>query len=281
MNHQPGQKAATVTISKQKLLTRCLHRGGEGRVGPGVGWEVGGGDWSVTGNFRKRTWNILCLWTGSCHYYILTPIFPCFCWFIVLLHGCEWSVTEFFHEKILSIFICASPMQNKIKFNWHCVIGEGIKKTNQKKTCKKSKRFVLKSLNSEQFSKPTPKSKYLFRNAKYCIYSGREGVSVGLNLDIYRGIAFRLGMTTEIIELYILIPMSVTLIFIQGHCFVRNSTLIFFQLFQLIWVKFCMLSQTIALLNFMLDLFCTISIQGREFYLYDFYVFRCLSTSLF
>ena len=32
-------------------------------------------------------------------YYILIPICPCFCWFTVLQHVCEWSVTAFFWKK--------------------------------------------------------------------------------------------------------------------------------------------------------------------------------------
>ena len=62
-----------------------------------------------------------------CVYYILIPICPCFCWFIVLQHACKWSMTEFL-KKLLNILIHASPNASKIKFDWHCVIWQGIKK---------------------------------------------------------------------------------------------------------------------------------------------------------
>ena len=59
-----------------------------------------------------------------------------------------------FVEKILIIFIYAPPNSTKIKCDWHCVVGKDI----WKKSCNKFKRFVVKSLSSEQFSKVTPKS---------------------------------------------------------------------------------------------------------------------------
>ena len=46
-------------------------------------------------------------------YYILIPICHCFCWFTVLQHACEWSVTAFFWKKYSKKFIHASPNASK------------------------------------------------------------------------------------------------------------------------------------------------------------------------
>ena len=61
--------------------------------------------------------------------------------------------------------------------------------------------------------------------------------NIDLHLDIYWPVSFKLCMMTEKSELYILIPVWMTLIIIQGHNHWRKSetsVLIFLQISQLI-----------------------------------------------
>ena len=80
-------------------------------------------------------------------------------------------------------------------------------------------------------------------------------------------ISFKHSLIIGTTELYILIPVLMTLSFTQGHCYTKN---IFSQISQLSGMKCSMLLQAIGLLKLMLDLLATINIQGRELYLRDF-----------
>ena len=84
---------------------------------------------------------ICCLW---CILYFNTN----FSFFLLVycVAACVWMIHDCICLEItFNIFIYASLDSSKIKFNWHGVIGQGIRK----KTCKKYKRFVPKSFSSE------------------------------------------------------------------------------------------------------------------------------------
>ena len=102
-------------------------------------WQVCSFYWTVTGNCRKHhskylmlvNWKLLYVVFGV--YCILTPICPCFL-LVYCVAACVWIICDCsFLEKVLNIFIYASPNSNKIKFDWHCVLGQGIRKKNHAK----------------------------------------------------------------------------------------------------------------------------------------------------
>ena len=100
-----------------------------------------------------------------------------------------------------------------------------------------------------------------------------EEISVGLCSDIYRAISYKLSMMIDTTELYCLIPVWMTWIFIQGHCCMRKQKLLHsfsLQFSQLTGMKFSMVPWPVSFLKLMLNLFHTISTPGREPYLDDF-----------
>ena len=77
----------------------------------------------------------------------------------------------------------------------------------------------------------------------------------------------------ETFTLYILISVWMFLTFIQGHSCMKsnkNSVSTFLENYLLIWMKSSVLSQPVGLLKFMLNLFCTNDIHGRELCWGDF-----------
>ena len=78
----------------------------------------------------------------------------------------------------------------------------------------------------------------------------------------------------ETTELYMLIPVWMTVIFIQEQSCMKSKTsvLIFSQISELIWIECSILSQPVGLLKLMLNMFCIIDIQGRELDLRDYVV---------
>ena len=87
--------------------------------------------------------------------------------------ACTWMIRDcVFLEKILNIFIHASPNACKIQYDWHCVIRLGIRK-------KHAKRDLLWNLWAVSSLVNLPKK--ADRNAKHCIYSSREGVKLEQN----------------------------------------------------------------------------------------------------
>ena len=105
-----------------------------------------------------------------------------------------------------------------------------------------------------------------WRVPSLCDFVFKKHFKIGLYSDIYIPISFKLGMMIRISKLYILVSVWMSLTFIQGHSCMRNQKLVcpFSQkLLLLIWMKFSLLPQPIALLKLMLYLFCTSNIQER------------------
>ena len=71
----------------------------------------------------------------------------------------------------------------------------------------------------------------------YCVHSDFKGensyefvkkkIDIGLYLDIYRPVFFKLSVMIETTKLYIFMSVWMTLIFIQGHSCMRNQKLWF------------------------------------------------------
>ena len=126
---QRGQSTATIAETAQTVpSTSAAPPPFLGRSGSGwTGWGRGEGDaqhgeggvaacihfsdqyqemWKMTvqiSNACGLEVAICCLWW----IWHLNTSLPMFCWFTVLQHACEWSMTAFFLEKILNIFIHA------------------------------------------------------------------------------------------------------------------------------------------------------------------------------
>ena len=91
------------------------------------------------------------------------------------------------------------------------------------------------------------------REPSLCNFSQTK-IYVGLHWDIYQPISFIRDMMIETTELFILIPVWMTLAFIQDHRFMSNEKML------------C----CFGLLKLMLNWLCTIKIHGRENYLLDY-----------
>ena len=95
--------------------------------------------------------------------------------------------------------------------------------------------------------------------------------------SVYRPISFKLGMMIETTRLFILIPVLMTLSFIQGHSCMKSKffALVFSQISLSVLMKFSKLPQPFSWLKFILNSFCVIGIQGKDF-LHDFirYIFN-------
>ena len=55
--------------------------------------------------------------------------------------------------------------------------------------------------------------------------NNKTNLNIGLYSDIYRLISFKFGLMIKTTKLYILILVSMTLTFIQGHSGIRNKKL--------------------------------------------------------
>ena len=121
MNHQLGQSTAMIADTAQPVSSTStapppfVRRSGRGQTGCGRGeggHNMEKGVWQhvfillISTNKCKKShssylmlvnWKLPYVVCGVC--YILIPICPCFCWFTVLQHACEWSVTAFFWKK--------------------------------------------------------------------------------------------------------------------------------------------------------------------------------------
>ena len=117
-------------------------------------------------------------------------------------------------------------------------------------------------------------SRHLFKgeNPTYVIVCiKKKTFNFGLYWDVYWQISFKLGMTIETTKVYILIPVLMTLTFIQCHMYEKsNIFLLILQMFQTMWFQFSLLPQPLGLLKCMLNLFHMINFQGRLLYLHDF-----------
>ena len=178
MSHQLVQSRATVAdTARHRLLAGAVNE----HCTPSLHGQRSdrGRGWGGEHNMEKGAWQhvfVLLISTNKCRkshssylvlvnwklpyvvfgvYYILIPIALVF----VGLLCCSmamWMICDcIFLEKILKIFIHASPNASEIKFDWHCVIRQGIRKKHAKNLRDK---YALKSLSSEHFSKPTQKS---------------------------------------------------------------------------------------------------------------------------
>ena len=121
---------------------------------------------------------ICCLW---CILYLNTNL-PLFL-LVYCVSACMWMICGcIFLEKMLNIFIHAWPSASKIKFVWHCVIHQDIRKkhANNLRDLLWNLWAVSSLVNLPKKAKIRSGRKLKFvpadRNAKHCIYSGREGV---------------------------------------------------------------------------------------------------------
>ena len=104
-----------------------------------------------------------------------------------------------------------------------------------------------------------------------CFFLCTVYINVGLHLEIYRPISFKLGMKTDTTICNILLPFWKILTFMQGHsCMRKQEHLHTFPILQSISLKFSMLKQWLGLLKFMQIMFHAINIQGRALYQTDF-----------
>ena len=93
--------------------------------------------------------------------------------------------------------------------------------------------------------------------------------NVGMHVDVYEAIWFKHGVIIDIIELFILRLVLLTLTFIEGHWSARKQKLqhLFSHIFQLMWMEFGILLKVAGLMNLILILSYPFYVRERESYL--------------
>ena len=69
-------------------------------------------------------------------------------------------------------------------------------------------------------------SQYSEARTLLVLFHQEKNFDVGLHSDIYRLISFNFGIIVVTTELYILIPVWMTLSFLQSHSYMRNQKLL-------------------------------------------------------